>query len=100
MSNNYCCPHGSWPSLQLEYQSQGTKLQIADTTCYHIGKKGNKPLVLISDIRGATSGRHEAIADTWASFGYDVYLPQLLTEPHNAEMETPKIMESIKKQNY
>jgi len=40
----------------------------------------------VSDIFGATSGFHEAIADTYASFGYNVYLPELLTDPYTGEM--------------
>ena len=100
MSTGSCCPHGSWPRLQVDYQSQGTKLEIAGTTCYHVGKQGNKPLLLVSDIFGATSGKHEAFADTWASFGYDVYLPELLTEPYNGEMDMGKIVACIKNQNY
>ena len=55
---------------------------------------------MASDIFGATSGKHEAFADTWASFGYNVYLPELLVEPYNGEMDLGKIIASIKSQNF
>lgn len=53
-----CCPNGSWPALQANYQGQGTKFNLADTTVYHVGNAGEKTLIIISDIFGATSARH------------------------------------------
>jgi dienelactone hydrolase len=37
-------------------------------------------LVIITDIFGAFTGRHQSIADTYAKWGYNVYLPEILTE--------------------
>jgi len=47
---------------------------------------------MVSDIFGATSGQHESFADTFASFGYNVYLPELLTEPYNGPIEMTTII--------
>ena len=52
-----CCPPGSWPALKAEYKAEGERLSIAGTSVYHIGS-GDKILVMVSDIFGATSGRH------------------------------------------
>jgi dienelactone hydrolase len=41
---------------------------------YEVGE-GSKVLVIFSDIFGAFSGRHESVADTFASGGYTVYIP-------------------------
>jgi dienelactone hydrolase len=54
---------------------------------------------MVSDIFGATSGYHEAVADTYASLGYNVYLPELLSDPYTGEMDIGKIMANIKGQN-
>ena len=55
---------------------------------------------MVSDIFGSTSGQHEAFADTFATFGYNVYLPELLVEPYNGEMDMGKIVASIKGQDF
>lgn len=55
---------------------------------------------MVSDIFGATSSKHETFADTWASLGYNVYLPELLVEPYNGEMDMGKIVASIKSQDF
>jgi dienelactone hydrolase len=93
-----CCPKGSWPRLQANYESKGERLEINGTICYHIGE-GNKVLVLVSDIFGAKSGKHEAFADTFSTLGYNVYLPEILDTPYNGEMDKGKIIANIKSQN-
>lgn len=46
---------------------------------YHIGN-GSRVIIIITDIFGAFTGRHQSIADTYASWGYNVYLPEILNE--------------------
>lgn len=58
---------------------------MADTTVYHVGKEHDRVLVIISDIFGATSGRHQSVADTFAELGYNVYLPEILVNPYNPD---------------
>ena len=53
---------------------------------------------MISDIFGATSGRHQNIADTYASFGYNVFLPEILIEPYTKEFDIPAILANLSKQ--
>ncbi len=55
---------------------------------------------MISDIFGATSSNHESFADTWASMGYNVYLPQLLVEPCTGDVVMEKIIATIKSQPF
>ena len=55
---------------------------------------------MISDIFGATSGRHQSVADTYASFGYNVFLPEILISPYDGEIDMPKIVASVKEQNW
>ena len=69
-----CCPQGSWPQLNAEYSPQGEDLSVEGVPLYHVGK-GKHALVILSDIFGATSGRHRNVADLFASLDYDVYLP-------------------------
>jgi dienelactone hydrolase len=52
---------------------------------------------VISDIFGATSGRHESVADTFAEFGYTVYIPEVLVNPYQG---TGDIMQCIKDQSW
>lgn len=94
-----CCPKGSWPALQTHYQAKGDTFELGGTTVYHIGDS-NKILVIVSDIFGATSGRHRNVADTFAALGYNVYLPEILVNPYDGEMDMPKIVENIKGQNW
>jgi dienelactone hydrolase len=57
------------------------KFNLADTSVYNVGQNNQKVLIIFSNIFGAYSSRHRNIADTYASFGYNVYLPQLLLIP-------------------
>jgi dienelactone hydrolase len=53
-------------------------------------------LIIFSDIFGANSSRHFSVADTYASFGYNVYLPELLVKPYALEViDMDKIMKVI-----
>lgn len=56
-------------------------------------------MIIISDIFGATSGRHENVADTYAEFGYNVYLPEILMTPYHEGMKE-SMMECIKHQDW
>lgn len=94
-----CCPEGSWPALTVDYHAKGKKFNLADTTVYHIGGEHHKTLIIISDIFGATSARHESVADTYAKLGYSVYLPEILDQPYTGDLSGP-IMQSIANQNW
>lgn len=74
-----CCPPGSWPALIEQYEPKGSTLDLDGTKVYHIGS-GKRVLIIFTDIFGAFTGRHQAIADTYANWGYNVYLPEILTE--------------------
>jgi hypothetical protein len=69
-----CCPPGSWPALKIDYQPQGETFQLNGVPVYHIGT-GSRVIIIFTDIFGAFTGRHQSIADTYASWGYNVYLP-------------------------
>lgn len=69
-----CCPEGSWPALKVDYVPKGKIFQLQGVDVYHVGES-NRVLVVFSDIFGITSGRHQSVADTWAGFGYSVYIP-------------------------
>lgn len=64
-----------------------------------MGEGNKRVLIIISDIFGATSGRHENVADTFAEWGYNVYLPEILITPYTGDLTGP-IMENIKSQNW
>jgi len=72
-----CCPPGSWPALDADYQPKGEKIYLDDVPVYHIGS-GNRVIIIFTDIFGAFTGRHQNIADTYAEWGYNVYLPEIL----------------------
>lgn len=69
-----CCPKGSWPQLAVDYHPKGQTKNVEGVSIYHVGE-GHKPLLIISDIFGATSSRHQVVADIFASWGYNVFLP-------------------------
>ena len=92
-----CCPDGSWPALKVDYHPKGKKFNLADTTVYQVGE-GNRVLIIVSDIFGATSARHESVADTYAEFGYNVYLPEVLVTPYDEGMKQ-SIMDVIAHHN-
>ena len=95
-----CCPPGSWPALVKGCVSKGERINIGNTDCYHIGDS-NKVLILIEDIFGNRSGRHETVADTFASFGYNVYMPSILINPYPEDaIDMKNMMDNIKGQNW
>jgi hypothetical protein len=51
--------------LNVDYKPKGDTFKIGETEVYHIGDS-NKVLIVISDIFGAFSGRHQSVADTFA----------------------------------
>jgi len=55
---------------------------------------------MVSDIWGAFSGSHEAFADTFSKFGYNVFLPQILTDPYVGDMNSKLMGKCIKSQNF
>lgn len=75
MQEHKCCPDGSWPALKTNYKPKGNTFNLAGTTVYHVGEGHHKTLIIISDIFGATSARHQSVADTYSELGYNVYLP-------------------------
>lgn len=95
MSESCCCPKGSWPALQVDYTPKGTTTDLGGFPLYTVGDSP-RTLVFISDIFGATSGRHQSVADTFASFGYTVYLPEVLPTPYNGEGDIMKLITDVK----
>lgn len=55
---------------------------------------------MVSDIWGSKSGNHYAFADTFQTFGFNVYLPQILTEPYVGEMNSKLMSQCIKNQKF
>ncbi len=75
-----CCPVGSWEQLKVDYQPQGEDLEVDGVPLYHVGD-GKRAIVIVSDIFGAKSGRHRNVADIFASLKYNVFLPEILSQP-------------------
>lgn len=94
MSEHPCCPKGSWPALQTQYSPKGITTDLGGFSLYTVGNSP-KNLLLISDIYGFTSGRHQSVADTFASFGYTVYLPEFLPSPYNEKDDIVQYLASI-----
>jgi dienelactone hydrolase len=75
-----CCPADSWPALKVAstYAAKGTESTGAGETpvrLYTVGAEHkDNALVIITDIFGIDSGRHKAIADTFAEQGFCVVL--------------------------
>lgn len=92
-----CCPKGSWEQLHDHYKPIGEDLNIEGVPVYHSGK-GDRFIVIVSDIFGASSGRHRSVADIFASLGYNVYLPEFLVTPFDGPIG-PAIMDNIKGQD-
>lgn len=94
-----CCPPGSWPALQVEYELKGKTIDLGEGLKVYEAGTGTKALVLFEDIFGTESGRHRTLADTFASFGYIVYLPELLDPVYQGSIEDmPKLLEALQKQ--
>lgn len=74
-----CCPPGSWPALQIAYEPKGEVFHLDQVPVYHVGS-GSRVIIIFTDIFGAFTGRHQSIADTFAEWGYNVYLPEILPE--------------------
>lgn len=73
-------------------------IDIDGLRVYKIGK-GKKVLVMFEDIFGIDSGRHMAVADTYAKLGFKVYLPQLLQPAYNGSIaDVPKIYQVVQQQ--
>jgi len=62
--------------------------------------KGDKALLMVSDIFGSKSSRHRQVADAFAALGYHVFLPELLITPYEGSLNFPAIMDNIKGQNF
>ena len=54
---------------------------------------------MVSDIFGASSGRHQGIADSYAQFGYNVYVPEILPEVYSGPLDFPVIVAYVKNLN-
>ena len=64
-------------------------MEIGGALVYHVGE-GQRVLIIISDIFGAFSGRHLAVADTFAGLGYNVYIPEILENPYDGHKGSVK----------
>jgi dienelactone hydrolase len=64
------------PALLAEsdYTPVGTVTEVAGAQLYTVGSDKSKALVIITDIFGSDSGRHKAIADSFAERGFTVVL--------------------------
>eukprot|EP01129_Flabellula_baltica_P009684 TRINITY_DN3996_c0_g2_i1.p1 TRINITY_DN3996_c0_g2~~TRINITY_DN3996_c0_g2_i1.p1 ORF type:complete len:249 (-),score=58.29 TRINITY_DN3996_c0_g2_i1:25-771(-) len=72
------CPPDSWPSLQTNYDAQGTIHEIDGLQIYTSGDASSgKGIIMMTDVWGWESGRHKAVADHLAMEGYFVVLPDL-----------------------
>jgi dienelactone hydrolase len=75
-----CCPADSWPALKVPttYSAKGSESVGAGEKAvrlYTVGTEHKeKALVIVTDIFGIDSGRHKAIADTFAEHGFCVVL--------------------------
>lgn len=54
-------------------------------------------LLILEDIFGINEGRHKTVCDTYATMGYNVYMPEFLDPPYSGGLDVPKILEHIKK---
>lgn len=55
--------------------------------------------MLFEDIFGIDSGRHKTVADTYATLGFKVYLPEFLEPIYKGSIEdVPKILEVVGQQ--
>ena len=74
-----CCPDGSYPYLQPDTATKGTKQTLADgTEFYSVGSLNPNTLIMIPDIWGWDSGRTRVIADYFSDKGFFVIVPKLL----------------------
>lgn len=90
-----CCPPDSWPALKVEstYKPKGTNAVVAGVATYTVGDDKSRALVIVTDIFGIESGRHKAIADTFAEQGFTVVLVDAtLGKP----VDPDKVAEQIK----
>lgn len=75
-----CCPPGGLGYLKSSGKPKGEKHIGVDF--YRTGKaRGNKAIILVSDVWGWNSGRVRALADHFADCGYYCVVPKLLNEP-------------------
>jgi dienelactone hydrolase len=93
-----CCPQGSWPQLKVDYNPKGEIQSIEGVSTYHVGS-GNRVLLIVEDIFGINSGRHQVVADLFASKGYNVYLPEFLDPYYDGPFDMASIIANIKGQS-
>ena len=72
-----CCPPGSLPKLHHTTENKGKIEFIGGYNNYIVGDSP-RTIILIYDIFGLTGGRTKDLADTIASFGYTVVVPDPL----------------------
>eukprot|EP01095_Lingulamoeba_sp_RSL-Kostka_P002356 TRINITY_DN13201_c0_g1_i1.p1 TRINITY_DN13201_c0_g1~~TRINITY_DN13201_c0_g1_i1.p1 ORF type:complete len:261 (-),score=99.22 TRINITY_DN13201_c0_g1_i1:158-940(-) len=83
MANNNCegscCPNGSWPSLQVDYEPQGKYEDLGEglNVYYNGAADSTKAIMVIHDVFGVDSGRSKAIVDHFAKEGYFTVMPDL-----------------------
>lgn len=90
-----CCPPESWPALKVEsaHKPAGKDAVVNGVATYTVGNDKSRALVIVTDIFGIESGRHKAIADTFAEQGFTVVLVDAtLGKPVDPE----KVSEQIK----
>jgi dienelactone hydrolase len=94
----HCCPQGSWPQLDVDYLPEGETWNIEGVTTYHKGS-GTRALLIVEDIFGIYSGRHQAVADLFASKGYNVFMPEFLDPCYKGPIDSPAVITSVKSQS-
>ena len=85
-----CCPAGSWPALDANYEGKGNIQDIGEgLQTYIVGEvSSKKSIILVPDVFGPGGGRNSAIADQLAAEGYFVLLPDIFRGNPLPNLET------------
>ena len=76
--------------MKSDHKPKGEWFEVGGSKCYHSGS-GEKYLMLMEDVWGATSCRHESVADTFADLGYNVYMPLCLEPAYVGDYDLPNL---------
>lgn len=79
-----CCPPGSYPQLNTDYQCIGKEIELEGIKIYDVGT-GSKCIIWNHDIFGWTAagcGRTRQMCDLFAQKGYRVILPDFFHGKH------------------
>ena len=77
MNKIYCCPKNSIPGFISNYLPKGETFRVKDLDVYKIGNSP-KSIFWFYDIYGIDGGHTKKLVDLISSWGYTVYLPDLL----------------------